>query len=97
MGVRLPPPLRVHGAAHTLLGPSQEISDSGNPGQRELHDMAQAVVEPVERGSRIECLPAAPINVVVATFYGVLGARAPYATASGVEAFVGCHALNCYR
>jgi hypothetical protein len=59
--------------------------------------MAQAVVEPVERGPQIESMPVAPANVVVAAFYGVLGTRAPYATTSGVEAFVGCHALNCYR
>lgn len=36
------------------------------------------------------------IDVVEASFYGVLGAREPYATSSGVETFVGCHALNCY-
>jgi hypothetical protein len=59
--------------------------------------MAQAVEEPVEREPQIESRPVAPTNVVVAAFYGVLGARAPYATSSGVEAFVGCHALNCYR
>lgn len=36
------------------------------------------------------------IDVVEATFYGALGVREPYATSSGVETFVGCHALNCY-
>jgi hypothetical protein len=36
-------------------------------------------------------------DVVAAAFHGVLGARPPYATTSGVEALVGCHALNCYR
>jgi hypothetical protein len=59
--------------------------------------MTQAATEPVELGPWVESTPIAPINVVTAAFYGVLGVRAPYATSSGVEAFVGCHALNCYR
>ncbi|MGI9099056.1 MAG: hypothetical protein ACR2H2_11320 [Solirubrobacteraceae bacterium] len=42
-------------------------------------------------------MPVPTATVVAAAFYGVLGARAPYATSSGVEAFVGCHALNCHR
>jgi hypothetical protein len=42
-------------------------------------------------------MPAPVADVVAAAFYGVLGVRAPYATTSGVEALVGCHALNCYR
>jgi hypothetical protein len=58
--------------------------------------MTQAVIEPVERELAIESIPAAPANIVAAAFYGVLGTREPYATSSGVEAFVGCHALNCY-
>jgi hypothetical protein len=58
--------------------------------------MTQAVAEPAERELRIESIPAAPANLVAAAFYGVLGTREPYATSSGVEAFVGCHALNCY-
>ena len=36
------------------------------------------------------------LDVVAANFYGVLGTREPFATSSGVESFVGCHALNCY-
>ena len=47
--------------------------------------------------SEAQPMPAPTTDVVAAAFYGVLGARAPYATESGVEAFVGCHALNCYR
>jgi hypothetical protein len=58
--------------------------------------MTQAVVAPAERELRIESIPGAPTNVVAAAFYGVLGEHEPYATSSGVEAFVGCHALNCY-
>ena len=58
--------------------------------------MTPAIVEPAERELRIESIPAAPGDVVAAAFYGVLGTCEPYATSSGVEAFVGCHALNCY-
>lgn len=36
------------------------------------------------------------LDVVSASFYGVLGMWKPYTTASGIEPFVGCHALNCY-
>jgi hypothetical protein len=59
--------------------------------------MTEAVVEPLRSRRRIESMPVAPTSVVTAAFYGVLGVRAPYATSSGVEAFVGCHALNCYN
>jgi hypothetical protein len=57
----------------------------------------RATVEAVSREPRTKPTPVPAANVVAAAFYGVLGARAPYATSSGVEAFVGCHALNCYR
>jgi hypothetical protein len=35
------------------------------------------------------------IDVVRASFYGVLGARTPSVTPSGIEVFVGCHTLTC--
>jgi hypothetical protein len=55
--------------------------------------MTPAVVAPAEcEPPRIASIPDAPANVVAAAFYGVLGACKPYATSSGVEAFVGCHA-----
>jgi hypothetical protein len=58
--------------------------------------MTQATMTAV--GSvRPEVVATASPNVVAATFYGVLGVRPPYATSSGVEALVGCHALNCYN
>jgi hypothetical protein len=56
--------------------------------------MMHATLETVT--SEPQSIPAL-VDVVAAAFYGVLGARAPYATTSGVEALVGCHALNCYR
>lgn len=58
--------------------------------------MTHSVIAPAERELRIESIPAAPANLVAAAFYGVLGRHEPYATSSGVEVFVGCHALNCY-
>ncbi|MGH2942032.1 MAG: hypothetical protein ACRDLN_04570 [Solirubrobacteraceae bacterium] len=58
--------------------------------------MTQATVAVVGSGQP-EAVPATSPGVVDATFYGVLGVRPPYATSSGVEAFVGCHALNCYN
>lgn len=57
--------------------------------------MMHATLETVT--SEPQSMPAPVVDVVAAAFYGVLGARAPYATTSGVEALVGCHALNCYR
>ncbi len=58
--------------------------------------MTQATVNAV--GSvRPGAVATASPNVVAAAFYGVLGVRPPYATSSGVEALVGCHALNCYN
>ena len=47
--------------------------------------------------SEPQSIPRPIADVVTAAFHGVLGARPPYATTSGVEALVGCHALNCYR
>lgn len=57
--------------------------------------MMYAIVEGVT--TEAQSMPPPVSDVVAAAFYGVLGARAPYATTSGVEALVGCHALNCYR
>jgi hypothetical protein len=57
--------------------------------------MTYATLETVTSEPR--SIPAPVADVVVAAFYGVLGVRTPYATTSGVEALVGCHALNCYR
>jgi hypothetical protein len=57
--------------------------------------MTHATLETVTSEPRSMPVPVA--DVVAAAFYGVLGVRAPYATTSGVEALVGCHALNCYR
>jgi hypothetical protein len=56
-----------------------------------------ATAETATSETRIGPIPSPVADVVVAAFYGVLGARVPYATSSGVEAFVGCHALNCYN
>jgi len=58
--------------------------------------MTQATVNTGGSGQS-EAAPTSVPSVVAATFYGVLGVRPPYATSSGVEAFVGCHALNCYN
>lgn len=57
--------------------------------------MMNATLETV--ASEPHSMLAPIVDVVAAAFYGVLGTRAPYATTSGVEALVGCHALNCYR
>lgn len=59
--------------------------------------MMHATVKAVRSEPKVEPTPLLVANVVVAAFYGVLGARVPYATSSGVESFVGCHALNCYN
>lgn len=59
--------------------------------------MMHATTRAVRSEQKVEPTSLLVANVVVAAFYGVLGARVPYATSSGVEAFVGCHALNCYN
>jgi hypothetical protein len=42
-------------------------------------------------------LASHPPEVTELAFLGVLGVRTPRASSSGVEVFVGCHALNCYN
>lgn len=51
----------------------------------------------VSRTREVTAKKPTSFDVVKSAFYGVLGTREPYATSSGVEAFVGVHALNCYN